>query len=41
MSKFHKFLVAETEVGNINRQEVVSMIPVQFMDVKPNHAVCL
>ncbi|KAJ5975470.1 Multisite-specific tRNA:(cytosine-C(5))-methyltransferase [Penicillium waksmanii] len=26
-SSFQKFLVAETEVGNISRQEVVSMIP--------------
>lgn len=33
--KFHEFLVAETEVGNISRQEVVSMIPVLLLDVKP------
>ncbi|CAG8648449.1 8027_t:CDS:10, partial [Cetraspora pellucida] len=37
--KFHKWLVAETEVGNINRQEAVSMIPPLFLDVKPGHWV--
>ncbi|KAJ3090319.1 tRNA (cytosine(34)-C(5))-methyltransferase [Quaeritorhiza haematococci] len=39
VAKFHKFLVAETEVGNISRQEAVSMIPVLFLDVKSNHHV--
>ncbi|KAI8817926.1 cytosine(34)-C(5)-methyltransferase [Fimicolochytrium jonesii] len=39
LAKFHRFLVAETEVGNISRQEVVSMIPVELLDVKPNHSV--
>ncbi|KAG0232666.1 tRNA (cytosine(34)-C(5))-methyltransferase [Actinomortierella wolfii] len=38
-SKFHKFLVAETEVGNISRQEAVSMIPPLLLDVKPKHWV--
>lgn len=38
-SKFQEFLVGETEVGNINRQEAVSMIPPLLLDVKPHHAV--
>ncbi|EJD05354.1 S-adenosyl-L-methionine-dependent methyltransferase [Fomitiporia mediterranea MF3/22] len=37
--KFHEFLVYETEVGNISRQEAVSMIPPLFLDVRPHHAV--
>ncbi|KAJ3034269.1 tRNA (cytosine(34)-C(5))-methyltransferase [Rhizophlyctis rosea] len=37
--KFHAFLVAETEVGNISRQEAVSMIPVLLLAVKPEHSV--
>ena len=36
---FHQFLVAETEVGNITRQELVSMLPVLFMDVQSGHSV--
>ena len=39
LSKFHRFLVAETEVGNISRQEAVSMIPVLLMDIKPGFYV--
>ncbi|KAJ3149520.1 tRNA (cytosine(34)-C(5))-methyltransferase [Geranomyces michiganensis] len=39
LARFHRFLVAETEVGNISRQEVVSMIPVELLDVKPHHVV--
>lgn len=35
--KFHEFLVYETEVGNISRQEAVSMIPPLFLDVRPHH----
>lgn len=38
-AKFQKFLVSETSVGNISRQEVVSMIPPLLLDVKPSHAV--
>ncbi|KAF9183005.1 hypothetical protein BGZ51_004308 [Haplosporangium sp. Z 767] len=38
-AKFHQFLVAETEVGNISRQEAVSMIPPLLLDVKPQHWV--
>ncbi|KAH8110311.1 S-adenosyl-L-methionine-dependent methyltransferase [Phellopilus nigrolimitatus] len=37
--RFHSFLVYETEVGNISRQEAVSMIPPLFLDVRPCHAV--
>ncbi|KAH7882343.1 S-adenosyl-L-methionine-dependent methyltransferase [Phlebopus sp. FC_14] len=35
--KFHSFLVHETEVGNISRQEAVSMLPPLFLDVQPHH----
>ena len=38
-AKFQKFLVSETSVGNISRQEVVSMIPPLLMDVQPTHVV--
>ena len=38
-SKFHKFLVAETEVGNISRQEAVSMVPPLLLDVQSHHNV--
>lgn len=38
-ASFQKFLVAETEVGNISRQEVVSMIPPLCMDIKPGMTV--
>lgn len=37
--RFHEFLVYETEVGNISRQEAVSMIPPLFLGVKPHHSV--
>ncbi|KAH7904979.1 S-adenosyl-L-methionine-dependent methyltransferase [Hygrophoropsis aurantiaca] len=37
--KFHSFLVFETEVGNISRQEAVSMIPPLLLDVQPYHKV--
>ncbi len=36
---FQRFLVSETSVGNISRQEVVSMIPPLLMDVRPGMAV--
>lgn len=39
LSKFHSFLVAETDVGNICRQEAVSMIPPLLLDVHPHHHV--
>jgi multisite-specific tRNA:(cytosine-C5)-methyltransferase len=38
-ASFQKFLVAETEVGNITRQEVVSMIPPLFLDIRPGMTV--
>ncbi|KAK9462365.1 S-adenosyl-L-methionine-dependent methyltransferase [Lipomyces oligophaga] len=38
-ARFQKFLVTETDVGNISRQEVVSMIPPLLLDVKPEHSV--
>ncbi|ESK92221.1 trna (cytosine-5-)-methyltransferase [Moniliophthora roreri MCA 2997] len=37
--KFHSFLVFETEVGNISRQEAVSMLPPLFLNVEPHHRV--
>ncbi|KAI9458864.1 S-adenosyl-L-methionine-dependent methyltransferase [Lactarius psammicola] len=37
--RFHSFLVFETEVGNITRQEAVSMLPPLFLDVQPHHVV--
>ncbi|KAI0111862.1 S-adenosyl-L-methionine-dependent methyltransferase [Daldinia grandis] len=36
---FQKFLVSETTVGNISRQEVVSMIPPLLMDLAPGMTV--
>ena len=38
-ASFQKFLVAENSVGNISRQEVVSMIPPLFMDISPGMSV--
>ncbi|KAI1430643.1 S-adenosyl-L-methionine-dependent methyltransferase [Xylaria sp. CBS 124048] len=38
-ASFQKFLVSETSVGNISRQELVSMIPPLVMDVKPGMSV--
>ncbi|KAI1308170.1 S-adenosyl-L-methionine-dependent methyltransferase [Xylaria venustula] len=38
-ASFQKFLVSETSVGNISRQELVSMIPPLVMDLKPGMAV--
>lgn len=34
---FQSFLVGETEIGNISRQEAVSMIPPLLLDVEPQH----
>ncbi|KAK4963291.1 tRNA (cytosine-5-)-methyltransferase ncl1 [Elasticomyces elasticus] len=36
---FQKWLVSETGVGNISRQEQVSMIPPLVLDVRPEHTV--
>ncbi|KAF9890345.1 hypothetical protein FE257_006011 [Aspergillus nanangensis] len=38
-ASFQKFLVAETDIGNISRQEVVSMIPPLLMDLRPGMTV--
>ncbi|EMG48732.1 hypothetical protein G210_0651 [Candida maltosa Xu316] len=38
-AKTQRFLVIETEVGNISRQEAVSMIPPLLLDVQPHHYV--
>ncbi|KAI9287495.1 S-adenosyl-L-methionine-dependent methyltransferase [Umbelopsis sp. AD052] len=39
INAFHKFIVAETEIGNISRQEAVSMIPPLLLKVKPHQWV--
>lgn len=36
---FQRFLVSETSVGNISRQEIVSMIPPLLLDVRPGMIV--
>lgn len=38
-AKTQRFLVIENAVGNISRQEAVSMIPPIVLDVKPHHTV--
>lgn len=38
-SKVQRFLVVENAVGNISRQEAVSMIPPIVLEVEPHHAV--
>eukprot|EP01127_Copromyxa_protea_P012839 TRINITY_DN3379_c0_g1_i1.p1 TRINITY_DN3379_c0_g1~~TRINITY_DN3379_c0_g1_i1.p1 ORF type:complete len:678 (+),score=195.99 TRINITY_DN3379_c0_g1_i1:14-2047(+) len=37
--EFNKYLVEQTELGTITRQEEVSMIPPMFLDVQPHHNV--
>ncbi|UYV61523.1 NSUN2 [Cordylochernes scorpioides] len=39
LTHLHKFLVSETESGNISRQETVSMIPPLLLGVEPHHKV--
>lgn len=39
LERFHEFLKLENEIGNITRQEAVSMVPPLFLDVRPNHFV--
>ncbi|WCJ31923.1 RNA cytosine-C(5)-methyltransferase NSUN2 [Euphorbia peplus] len=39
LERFHEFLKLENEIGNITRQEAVSMVPPLFLDVHPNHFV--
>lgn len=38
-ASFQKFLVSENSVGNITRQEIVSMIPPLLLDVRPGMTV--
>ncbi|XP_071692152.1 uncharacterized protein [Rutidosis leptorrhynchoides] len=39
LERFHEFLKQENEIGNITRQEAVSMVPPLFLDVHQNHFV--
>ncbi|OWM65646.1 RNA cytosine-C(5)-methyltransferase NSUN2-like isoform X2 [Punica granatum] len=39
LEKFHEFLKLENEIGNITRQEAVSMVPPLFLDVQSDHFV--
>eukprot|EP00051_Salpingoeca_urceolata_P032936 m.18125 g.18125 ORF g.18125 m.18125 type:complete len:737 (-) comp5633_c0_seq1:115-2325(-) len=39
LRRFHRFLINESEQGNLTRQEAVSMIPPLLLDVQPSHKV--
>lgn len=39
LSPFHKFLVSMHQIGAINRQEAVSMIPPLLLDVRQGHSI--
>ncbi|KAH6822591.1 S-adenosyl-L-methionine-dependent methyltransferases superfamily protein [Perilla frutescens var. hirtella] len=39
LEQFHEFLKLENEIGNITRQEAVSMVPPLFLDVRPDHFI--
>ncbi|EEB07022.2 tRNA (cytosine-5-)-methyltransferase [Schizosaccharomyces japonicus yFS275] len=39
LKRLQRFLVCETEAGNISRQEAVSMLPPLFLDFEPHHVV--
>eukprot|EP00252_Welwitschia_mirabilis_P004446 TRINITY_DN14791_c0_g1_i1.p1 TRINITY_DN14791_c0_g1~~TRINITY_DN14791_c0_g1_i1.p1 ORF type:complete len:927 (+),score=216.89 TRINITY_DN14791_c0_g1_i1:226-3006(+) len=39
LERFHEFLKLENEIGNITRQEAVSMVPPLFLDVEPHHYI--
>jgi len=39
LESFHEFLKHESEVGNITRQEAVSMVPPLFLNVRPDHHI--
>lgn len=39
LRRLHKWLVRETELGNVSRQEAVSMIPPLLLGVQPHHTV--
>ncbi|KAF0906329.1 hypothetical protein E2562_009691 [Oryza meyeriana var. granulata] len=38
-ASFHEFLKHESEVGNITRQEAVSMVPPLFLNIQPDHHI--
>ena len=39
MAGYHAFLMRETDIGHISRQEAVSMIPPLFLDIHSHHRV--
>ncbi|CAD5206680.1 unnamed protein product [Bursaphelenchus okinawaensis] len=39
LKDLHEFLISETEIGNISRQEAVSMVPPLLLDVQPEHLI--
>ncbi|XP_015695450.1 RNA cytosine-C(5)-methyltransferase NSUN2 isoform X2 [Oryza brachyantha] len=39
LESFHEFLKHESEVGNITRQEAVSMVPPLFLNIQPDHHI--
>ncbi|CAO2169450.1 unnamed protein product [Urochloa humidicola] len=39
LESFHEFLKHESEIGNITRQEAVSMVPPLFLNVQPDHHI--
>ncbi|KAI6652180.1 tRNA (cytosine(34)-C(5))-methyltransferase [Oopsacas minuta] len=39
LASYHSFLMRETDIGSISRQEAVSMIPPLFLDVQSHHKV--
>ncbi|KAK1287635.1 hypothetical protein QJS10_CPB19g01409 [Acorus calamus] len=39
LERFHEFLKQENEIGNITRQEAVSMVPPLFLDVRADHHI--
>lgn len=36
---YHRYIVEQSDLGRIFRQELVSMIPVLLMDIDPSHSV--
>ena len=39
VKEFHAWLLRETDVGHVQRQEAVSMVPPLLLDVRPGHTV--
>ena len=39
LRRFHAWLLQEAELGRVQRQEAVSMVPPLLLDVRPGHAV--